>query len=67
MSVSTVTDNPLLIGEGLPPFATIKPEHVEPAMTQLLAELETELSKLESTVQPTWHGLVEPLDRLTER
>ena len=67
MSVSTVTDNPLLIGEGLPPFATIKPEHVEPAMTQLLAELETELSKLESTIQPTWHGLVEPLDRLTER
>lgn len=67
MSVSTVTDNPLLIGEGLPPFATIKPEHVEPAMTQLLAELETELSKLESTVEPTWSGLVEPLDRLTER
>lgn len=67
MSVSTDTHNPLLIGEGLPPFATIKPEHVEPAMTQLLAELETELSKLESTVQPTWSGLVEPLDRLTER
>lgn len=67
MSVSTITDNPLLIGEGLPPFATIKPEHVEPAMTQLLAELEAELSNLESTVQPTWHGLVEPLDRLTER
>lgn len=67
MSVSTVTDNPLLIGEGLPPFATVKPEHVEPAMTQLLAELETELTNLESTVQPTWSGLVEPLDRLTER
>ncbi len=67
MSVSTVTDNPLLIGEGLPPFATIKPEHVEPAMTQLLAELETELSKLEAKVQPTWSGLVEPLDRLSDR
>jgi oligopeptidase A len=68
MSVNaTITENPLLIGEGLPPFATIKPEHVEPAMTQLLAELETELSKLESTVQPTWSGLVEPLDRLSDR
>lgn len=68
MSVNaTITDNPLLIGEGLPPFATIKAEHIEPAMTQLLAELETELSKLESTVEPTWSGLVEPLDRLTER
>ncbi|HCF29571.1 MAG TPA: peptidase M3 [Cyanobacteria bacterium UBA11049] len=68
MSVNaTITDNPLLIGKGLPPFATIKPEHVEPAMTQLLAELETELTNLESTVQSTWSGLVEPLDRLTER
>lgn len=68
MSVNaTITENPLLIGEGLPPFATIKPEHVEPAMTQLLAELETELSKLESTVQPTWSGLVEPLYRLSDR
>jgi oligopeptidase A len=68
MSVNaTITDNPLLIGKGLPPFATIKPEHIVPAMTQLLAELEVELARLEAEVQPTWSSLVEPLDRLTER
>jgi oligopeptidase A len=68
MSVNAIiTDNPLLIGKGLPPFATVKPEHVVPAMTQLLAELEAELNTLEAKVQPTWSGLVEPLDRLTER
>lgn len=64
---ATITDNPLLIGKGLPPFDAIKPEHVVPAMTQLLAELEAELASLEHHVTPTWSGLVEPLDRLTER
>ncbi|HEY9633865.1 MAG TPA: M3 family metallopeptidase [Coleofasciculaceae cyanobacterium] len=64
---ATVTDNPLLIGKGLPPFEAIKPEHVVPAMTQLLAELDEELATLEHQVTPTWSGLVEPLDRLGER
>ncbi len=64
---ATVTDNPLLIGKGLPPFDAIKPEQVVPAMTQLLAQLQEELTRLEHQVTPTWNGLVEPLDRLTER
>jgi len=68
MSVNLdITDKPLLIGKGLPPFEAIKPEHVEPAITQLLAELDKELATLEANVQPTWSGLVEPLDRLVER
>ena len=63
----TISSNPLLRGTGLPPFAEIQPEHVVPAMTQLLAELETELSSLEANVEPTWKGLVEPLEKITER
>lgn len=63
----TVIENPLLTGKGLPPFDAIKPEHVVPAVTQLLAELETELANLETSVKPTWNGLVEPLQRLGER
>ena len=59
--------NPLLIGRGLPPFDQVKPEHIVPAMTQLLSELEAALSELEATVQPTWAGLVEPLQALEER
>ncbi|MEW5857277.1 MAG: M3 family metallopeptidase, partial [Cyanobacteriota bacterium] len=62
-----VTDNPLLIGKGLPPFDAIKPEHIVPGMTQLLAELEQELATLETQVEPTWSGLVEPLQQLVER
>ena len=64
---TTITDNPLLIGKGLPPFEAIKPDHVVPAIAQLLAELDKELATLEVNVQPTWSGLVEPLDRLGER
>ena len=64
--MSEVT-NPLLIGKGLPPFLEITPEHVIPAITQLLEEANTGLTNLEATLQPTWLGLVEPLERLTER
>ncbi|MBF1991243.1 M3 family metallopeptidase [Fischerella thermalis] len=68
MSVNaTIIDNPLLQGAGLPDFVNIKPEHVVPAFNQLLAELEQELTKLEAEVQPSWSGLVEPLEKITER
>jgi oligopeptidase A len=63
----TVTENPLRRGKGLPPFDQIEPKHIVPAMTQLLAELEQELTALEEKVIPTWDGLVEPLEALTER
>ncbi|MEQ9624357.1 M3 family metallopeptidase [Coleofasciculus chthonoplastes] len=63
----TVTENPLRCGKGLPPFDQIEPNHIVPAMTQLLAELEQELAALEEGVTPTWDGLVEPLEGLTER
>jgi len=65
--MTIVTENPLLVGKGLPPFEAIKPEHVVPGLRQLLAELEEELTGLEGRVTPTWSGLVEPLDSLGER
>ncbi|AFY73915.1 Zn-dependent oligopeptidase [Synechococcus sp. PCC 7502] len=64
-------NNPLLIGQGIPPFPEILPEHVVPAVTQLLPELELELESLENKLNglehPTWQDLVEPLDRLGDR
>ena len=63
----TDTNNPLLIGKGLPPFDQIQPEQIVPGITQLLAELETELHQLEQNLKPTWTGLVEPLTRIEER
>jgi oligopeptidase A len=62
-----MTSNPLLIGKGLPPFAEIKAEHIEPAIIEILAELERKLSELEQNLVPTWSGLVEPLTQLEEK
>ena len=62
-----VTKNTLLIGQGLPPFESIKSEDVVPAITGLLIELEQELINLEATVKPTWTDLVEPLQKLEDR
>ena len=58
---------PLLQGQGLPPFPDITPAQVVPAITELLAEANANLTQLEANITPTWAGLVEPLDRLTER
>ncbi len=58
--------NPLLQGRGLPPFAEIQPAQVVPAITELLGNVNNDLTQLEANITPTWAGLVEPLDRLTE-
>jgi oligopeptidase A len=59
-------DNPLLQLDPLPRFDAIAPEHVEPGMRALLAQLEAELSRLEAERVPTWSGLVEPLERISD-
>ncbi len=64
---TALVQNPLLIGEGLPPFEQIQPDHVVPAITQLLQELEAQLAALEANVVPTWEGLVVPLEQIEER
>jgi oligopeptidase A len=63
----TTHDNPLLLGTGLPPFDRIQADHVVPGITQLLQDLEAELTQLEAEATPTWDGLVEPLMALGDR
>ncbi|WP_204106022.1 MULTISPECIES: M3 family metallopeptidase [Spirulina sp. CCY15215] len=62
-----MSDNPLLIGKEPPPFDIIKPQHIVPAIKQLLEDLKTAQTRLESSVTPTWEGLVEPLTEIEER
>jgi len=60
---NTESNNPLLADQELPPFSTIQPEHVEPAIKQLIEtnEKNTEamLSNLETV---TWENLVAASD-----
>ncbi len=59
--------NPLLRGQGLPPFGEIQAEHIVPGMTSLLADLSAELTALEERGGGTWETLMEPLAKLGDR
>jgi len=60
--------NPLLDFTGLPRFAEIKPEHVAPAIEQLLAENRALAAHLlEEKAQPTWQNFVVPMEDANER
>lgn len=61
------TQNPVLIGQGLPPFDRLEPEQIVPGFEQLLADLSQQLEVLEANVQPTWAGLIDPLAEIEER
>ena len=60
--------NPLLDHSGLPRFAEIRPEHVAPAITQLLAEADKALEKATSDEVPAdYDAMSAVLDVATER
>ena len=60
--------NPLLDFTGLPRFAEIKPEHVAPAIDQLLAENRALIARLLSeSTHPAWHNFVAPIEDANER
>ncbi len=68
----TLHDNPLLAHGALPRFAEVAAEHVQPAVDQLLRDLETEVAALEaaaldSKVPASWEGLAAPLERIQDR
>ena len=62
--------NPLLETHELPPFEAIRPEHVVPAIDELLAEnrhaIEALVERAESE-PPSWQGLAAPLESLNDR
>ncbi len=56
--------NPLLANTGLPRFDEIEATHVVPAIRHVLAEAERQLSELEENIEPTWDGLMQPLEAI---
>lgn len=63
-----MNDNPLLTFSEFPDFKNIKPEHIEPAIDQLLADNLKQIDELlDSTSEYTWENLIEPLDELDDR
>ncbi|OIR10313.1 oligopeptidase A [mine drainage metagenome] len=59
--------NPLLDITGLPRFAEIKPEHVTPAVDELLARNRALTAKLlTDSAQPTWENFIQPFEDANE-
>ena len=60
--------NPLLTSFTLPPFSAIKPEHVVPAVTEVLSHCRAEVEKVVAQGAPyTWDNLVQPLAETDDR
>lgn len=59
--------NPLLETHTLPPFSKISPEHVEPAITQLMEENLQAIEQLLDKGEYSWETLIEPLEALEDR
>ena len=57
-------NNPLLQDFDLPPYSTIKPEHVEPAVDAILAESRSVVAKVLASQgdAPRWENLIDALD-----
>ncbi|MEQ1533669.1 MAG: M3 family metallopeptidase [Sideroxydans sp.] len=68
MTTHTKLANPLLNFSGLPRFAEIKPDHVAPAIEQLLDENRALITRLLADDSlPTWDTFVRPMEDANER
>lgn len=56
--------NPLLTFEGLPPFSSIKPEHVQPAVEKRIQDSREHIEKLVQQEQITWENFILPLTEI---
>jgi oligopeptidase A len=59
--------NPLLESHELPPFTAMRPEHIEPAIRQLLGEQRACLAALLDSNAGTWDTLIVPLEEMKHR
>ncbi|KAA8671027.1 oligopeptidase A [Vibrio gigantis] len=60
--------NPLLTFTDLPPFSQIKPEHVKPAVEQVIEVCRNKIEQvLEGNTSPSWDNLVAPIEEVDDR
>jgi len=63
-----MNDNPLLDFSGLPRFASIRAEHVTPAIDRILADARATVERIATdTREPAWASVAEPLADALER
>ena len=67
LKVAQSMQNPLLADQTLPAFTSIRPEHVEPAIRELLSRNRARIEELAGLADPSFATLVEPLEELDHR
>jgi len=68
VSMTNITDNPLLVADQLPAFGRIKPEHIEPAIDFLLQDNRRRIEQiLKQNAACTWINTLQPLEDLNDR
>jgi oligopeptidase A len=68
MENTSLAANPLLDFTGLPRFSAIRPEHVVPALDQILNENREKLERLVASGGPyTWDNFAQPIEDMKER
>ncbi|MCF3097949.1 oligopeptidase A [Aeromonas australiensis] len=61
-------NNPLLTMDSLPPFSQIKPEQVQPAVVQAIADCKQKICDVLARRDPhTWDSLIAPLEEVNDR
>lgn len=67
-ATQSLQDNPLFTMTGLPPFSQIKPEHVEPAVTEAIKLCRESIESVLANDAPfTWDNLVAPLEESDDK
>ncbi|MFD2097289.1 oligopeptidase A [Corallincola platygyrae] len=59
--------NPLLSFSGLPPFSQIKPEHIQPAVEQLIADCKAKVEEVAAKGGASWETVIAPLDEVNDK
>lgn len=61
-------NNPLLTMDSLPPFSQIRPDQVQPAVTQAIADCKQKIADVLAQRDPhTWDSLIAPLEEVNDR
>ncbi|MFY1026293.1 oligopeptidase A [Actinobacillus seminis] len=59
--------NPLLAAHDLPRFSEIQPEHIQPAIEQLLQQSRETVEQLVKQPQLSWENFIQPLNEIDDR
>jgi oligopeptidase A len=63
-----MSQNPLLVGDGLPALEAVKPEHVVPAVKEILGANRSAITQLlERLDKPSWENFARPMEEFGER